>query len=79
MLFFWEEEAMWWRLLEQERVEIATAMKTASQEAKQELKIRLESVNMRKQMRPSRRPVETGGYGNANTQQPQAEGPPQYS
>ncbi|KIW23281.1 uncharacterized protein PV07_11492 [Cladophialophora immunda] len=75
MLFFWEEEAIRWRLLEQEQAEIETAMgvEGVSEETKKELRIRLESVKMRKSMSPSQRPtMQDAGHQEAS-------GPPQYS
>jgi hypothetical protein len=79
MLFFWEEEAIRWRLLEQEQAELVTAMAAegVAEELKKELKIRLEGVQMRKGMRPSQRPTAQGE--NPSAQQPEAVGPPQYA
>ncbi|KIX01787.1 uncharacterized protein Z518_09514 [Rhinocladiella mackenziei CBS 650.93] len=80
MLFFWEEEVIRWRLLDQEEAEINSAMEAegVSEQAKAELRVRLESTRMRRAMRPSERPVEVEG-GDGNAQQEQAEGPPQYA
>lgn len=79
MLFFWEEETVRWRLLELEQVEIeaAMAMEGETEEMKKELEVRLESVRMRKGMRPSQRPVEQNGGG--DVREPEAVAPPQYS
>ena len=56
MLFFWEEEALRWRLLEQEEAEIQRALDEEGNEGmKRELEVRKEGVRMRMGMRPSRR------------------------
>lgn len=75
MLFFWEQEALRWRLLDQEESDIKSALEAEniSDAAKDELKIRLKSVKMRRGMKPSARPEE--GEGSAH----QAAMPPQYS
>ncbi|KIW92086.1 uncharacterized protein Z519_07070 [Cladophialophora bantiana CBS 173.52] len=77
MLFFWEEEAIRWRLLEQEQAEIETAMGVVeggvTEETKKELQVRLESVRMRKAMKPSQRPPVHGASSQESL------GLPQYS
>lgn len=73
MLFFWEAEVIRWRLLDQEEAEIESVLhgEGVTDEAKEELKVRLESVKMRRGMRPSQRSVGEGG------QAQQTEGLPQ--
>ncbi|EXJ74244.1 uncharacterized protein A1O5_02540 [Cladophialophora psammophila CBS 110553] len=77
MLFFWEEEAIRWRLLEQEQAEIETAMGVVeggvTEETKKELQVRLQSVRMRKAMSPSQRPPVHGASSQESL------GLPQYS
>ncbi|KIV85750.1 hypothetical protein PV11_01412 [Exophiala sideris] len=75
MLFFWEQEALRWRLLDQEESELKSALEDegTSDAAKRELKVRLESVDMRRGMKPSSRPDE--GDHSAH----QEAHPPQYS
>jgi hypothetical protein len=78
MLFFWEEEAIRWLLLEQERAEIAAAMEGAEDEAvKRELAVRMESVKMRMAMRPSQRGTVVDGPGDVSRSA--AEAPPEYA
>jgi len=74
MLFFWEEEVVRWRLLDQEEAEIRTAMEGGElpEDVKEELRVRLESVRMKKGMKPSERTAEGGGHDQ------QGGGPPQY-
>lgn len=60
MLFFWEEEIVRWRLLDDEEQEIRKVMgdaaeKGGNQGALPDLQLALESVRMRRGMRPSRR------------------------
>lgn len=79
MLFFWEQEVIRRRLLDDEAAELQTALDSTSAAAtgatttppptrsmddpKHELNIRLESVRMRKEMRPSERLQDTGAGG----------------
>ena len=75
MLFFWEQEALRWRLLDQEEAELKTAMgeSDTTDDQKRELQTRLESVRMRRAMKPSQRVAE----GESTSQQPVE--PPAYS
>ncbi|KAI1618555.1 hypothetical protein EDD37DRAFT_272326 [Exophiala viscosa] len=75
MLFFWEQEALRWRLLDQEESELKAALEDegTSAASKQELKVRLEGVSMRRGMRPSSRQEE------AESSAHQEAHPPQYS
>jgi len=75
MLFFWEQEALRWRLLDQEEAELKAAMEEsdATDDQRRELQTRLESVRMRRAMKPSQRV----GEGESAAQQP--EEPPAYS
>ncbi len=69
MLFFWEEEAVRWRLLDEEESEIRKAMEEGGsaqggegvESMKAELRVALESVRMRRRMRPSERVGQGGG------------------
>jgi hypothetical protein len=53
LLFFWEEECMRWKLLDQEEREVVDALKV--NEGNQDLECALEAVRMKMKMLPSRR------------------------
>jgi hypothetical protein len=58
MLFFWEEEAMRWRLLDEEQVEIEGAISArggGSQEDEAELQERLRVIEAKRRVLPSLR------------------------
>jgi hypothetical protein len=83
MLFFWEEECIRWRLLEQEKAEIETAMRQGEgnleDHAKRELEMRLEQVKMRQGMRPTQRKGEQSGGATMPGVEEQGEvAPPEY-
>lgn len=59
LLFFWEEECMRWKLLDQEEREIVDALK--SNQGNADLECALEAVRMKMKMLPSKR-----GEGTAN-------------
>jgi hypothetical protein len=62
LLCFWEEEVVRWRLLDEEEAEIAMAIELVGTE-RVDLGVALERVKMRRQMRPSQRVGEPGGWG----------------
>jgi hypothetical protein len=81
MLFFWEEECIRWRLLEQEKTEIEEAMKQGGVEAhvKGELEMKLQQVKMRMGMRPSHRKDEQSGGTTMSGAEGQGDvAPPEY-
>ncbi|KAE9379139.1 hypothetical protein N431DRAFT_434147 [Stipitochalara longipes BDJ] len=57
LLFFWEEECMRWKLLDQEEREIIDALKVNERNA--DLECALEAVRMKMKMLPSKRGEET--------------------
>lgn len=82
MLFFWEEEAVRWRLLDEEEVEIRRTMEMVMQQAQgdrdehleKDLNFALRRVQMRRGLKPSERGAGegqgrtsgTGGQGGRN-------------
>ncbi|KUJ20938.1 uncharacterized protein LY89DRAFT_681570 [Mollisia scopiformis] len=54
MLFFWEEECMRWKLLDEEEKEILRAVEQEGNENR-DLNVALEAVEMKKKMLPSKR------------------------
>jgi hypothetical protein len=57
LLFFWEEECMRWKLLDQEEREILDALK--QNEGNADLETALEAVHMKRKLLPSKRGEET--------------------
>ncbi|GAB7343353.1 hypothetical protein MBLNU457_1397t1 [Dothideomycetes sp. NU457] len=55
MLFFWEEECMRWRLLDEEMREVETAIEQAPPDMRAELEMRREAIRMRKRQSPRER------------------------
>lgn len=55
MLFFWEEECMRWRLLDEEMREVEQAIEQAPQDMRAELEMRREAIRMRKRQSPKER------------------------
>ncbi len=62
MLFFWEEECMRWKLLDQEEREILHAVQ-AEGKPNENLSIALEAVEMKKKLLPSQRAESTANIG----------------
>ena len=63
LLFFWEEEVSRWRVLDAEEREIEALLPNAPDFIKDELGMRLEAVQMRKNLLPSQRPETTPNVG----------------
>jgi len=55
MLFFWEEECMRWRLLDEEMGEVEQAIEQAPQDMRAELEMRREAILMKKRQSPAER------------------------
>jgi len=55
MLFFWEEECMRWRLLDEELSEVEAMIEQAPRDMKAELEIRREAILMKKRQGPAER------------------------
>ncbi|KAE8451314.1 hypothetical protein EG329_004480 [Mollisiaceae sp. DMI_Dod_QoI] len=68
LLFFWEEECMRWKLLDEEEREILRAVEQDG-EANMDLNVALEAVEMKKKMLPSKRaePVANVSVGQGHT------------
>jgi hypothetical protein len=61
LLFFWEEECMRWKLLDQEEREILSALEANKGNA--DLECALEAVRMKMRLLPSKRGEETANVG----------------
>lgn len=74
LLFFWEEECMRWKMLDEEEREILRALDMEGGVKNRDLDVALEAVEMKKRMLPSRRPEAV-----ANVSQGQGHALPVYS
>lgn len=81
VLFFWEEEVIRWRLLNEEELEIETTIEVVKREHGEgaetlcDLNIALEKVRMKRRMKPSERKAAEQELQTAHSEQAQ---PPAY-